>query len=132
MRHFRSLAPVALAALGGVAAGACGLQDVFRPAGLKNVVVRYVGDTVLKVGMRVAPVVTVEADGAPVPNPRLVLSSSDTTVLALTSIGDTLVACRPGGALLTIRLISSMVTDSAPTAQDSIRVQGGSPVPKCP
>ena|SRR5712691_2133549 len=133
MRHFRSLAPVALVALGGVAAGACGLPDVFRPAGLKNVVVRYVGDTVLKVGMRVAPVVTVETDGATVPGPRLVFSSSDTTVLALTPVGDTLAACRPGGVLLTIRLISSMVTDSAPTAQDSIFVTGGgTPPPTCP
>jgi hypothetical protein len=132
MRHFRSLTPVALAALGGLAAGACGLADVFRPAGLKNVVVRYVGDTLLRVGMRVAPAVTVEADGAPVPNPRLVFSSSNTLVLALTPVGDTLAACRVGGVLLTVRFISSMVTDSAPTAQDSIHVQGGSPLPTCP
>ncbi len=132
MRSFRSLAPVALAALGGLAAGACGLADVFRPAELKKVVVRYVGDTVLRVGMRVAPAVTVEADGAPVLNPRLVFSSSDPIVLALTPVGDTLAACRNGGVLLTIRLISSMVTDSTPTVQDSIRVQGGSPSPTCP
>src|SRR5713101_4509879 len=132
MPRFRSLAPVALAALGGVAAGACGLPDVFRPAGLKNVVVRYAGDTLLKVGMRVAPVVTVETDGATVPNLRLVFSSSDVTVLALTPVGDTLAACRTGSVQLTIRVISSMVTDSAPTAQDSIRVQGGAPLPTCP
>jgi hypothetical protein len=132
MRSFRSLAPVALAALGGLAAGACGFADVFRPAELKKVVVRYVGDTVLRVGMRVAPAVTVEADGAPVLNPRLVFSSSNPSVLALTPVGDTLAACRVGGALLTIRLISSMVTDSTPTVQDSIRVQGGSPSPTCP
>jgi hypothetical protein len=82
--------------------------------------------------MRVAPAVTVEADGAPVLNPRLVFSSSNPSVLALTPVGDTLAACRVGGALLTIRLISSMVTDSTPTVQDSIRVQGGSPSPTCP
>ncbi len=132
MRHCRSLAPVALVALGGVAAGACGLPDVFRPSGLKHVVVRYVGDTVLKVGTRVAPVVMVETADAVVPNPRLVFSSSDSTVLALTPVGDTLVGCRTGRAQLTIRLISAMVTDSAPTGQDSIRVQGGSPPPTCP
>ena len=57
MRPTRSLAPLALAALGGLAIGACGLADVFRPAGLKNVVVRYVGDTALTVGERLAPVV---------------------------------------------------------------------------
>src|SRR5713226_6751511 len=99
MRPFRSLAPVALAALGGLATGSCGLADVFRPAGLKNVAVRYVSDTVLTVGQRLAPVVAVEADGIPVPRPRLLFSSSDVAVLALTAIGDTLVACRTGQVL---------------------------------
>ena len=133
MRHFRSLAPVVLAALGGVATGACGLADVFRPAGVKDVVIKYVGDSALKVGQRLAPVVSVEADGVPVPNLRLVFSSSDPTILGLTTVGDTLVGCRAGNARLTIRLVSSMVTDSAPTGRDSIRVSGGGPpLPTCP
>src|SRR3989449_8401905 len=71
MRPTRSLAPLALAALGGLAIGACGLADVFRSAGLKNVVVTYCGDTLLAVGTREAVVVTVEANGAIIPNPRL-------------------------------------------------------------
>jgi hypothetical protein len=132
MRLFRSHRSVALAALGGLAVGACGLADVFRPGGLKDVVLRYTGATTLNVGARQAPAVTVEVDGAPLPNPGLRFSSSDTTVLALTPIGDTLVACRVGRAVLSIRLVSSMVTDTAPTAQDSIRVMGGSALPTCP
>ncbi|OLB18031.1 MAG: hypothetical protein AUH12_03155 [Gemmatimonadetes bacterium 13_2_20CM_69_8] len=132
MRLFRSHGSVALAALGGLAVGACGLADVFRPGGLKDVVLRYTGATTLNVGTRVAPAVTVEVDGVPMPNPRLRFSSSDTTILALTQIGDTLVACRTGRAVLRTRLISSMVADTAPTAQDSIRVTGGSPLPTCP
>ncbi len=133
MRHFRSLALVALAALGGVAAGACGLPDVFRPVGLKDVVIRYIGDSALKTGQRLAPIVSITADGVPVPNVRLVFSSSDTTILGLTAVGDTLVACRAGNALLTIRLVSSMVTDPSPTGQDSIHVTGGGvPPPTCP
>ncbi len=132
MRLFRSHGSVALAALGGLAIGACGLADVFRPGGLKDVVLRYTGATTLSVGARQAPAVTVEVDGAPLPNPRLRFSSSDTTVLALTPIGDTLVACRVGRAVLSIYLVSSMVADTAPTAQDSIRVMGGSPLPTCP
>ena len=89
MRLFRSHGSVALAALGGLAVGACGLADVFRPGGLKDVVLRYTGATTLNVGTRVAPAVTVEVDGVPMPNPRLRFSSSDTTILALTQIGDT-------------------------------------------
>ncbi len=132
MRPFRCLTPVALAALGGLATGACGLADVFRSAGLRDVVVSYLGATALSVGTRIAPVVSVEVDGVAVPNPRLRFTSSDPTVLALTPIGDTLVACAVGQVLLTIRLISSMVTDTVPSAQDSIKVTGGPPLPTCP
>src|SRR2546426_8232678 len=113
MRPTRSLAPLALAALGGLAIGACGLADVFRPAGLNDVVVTYCGDTLLAVGNREAVVVRVEANGATIPNPRLSVSSSDSTFLALTPIGDTLVAKKSGDVLLTIRLVSSMVTGAA-------------------
>ncbi len=133
MRPFRSFPPVALAALGLLAAGACGLADVFRPAGLNGVVVTYCGDTLLAVGAREAPLVTVEANGVTIPNPRLSFSSSDTTFLALTPIGDTLVAQKSGDALLTIRLVSSMVTGTTPTTQDSIHIRGGGSAPPiCP
>ncbi len=127
-----SLTPVALAALGGLAAGACGFADVFRPAGLNDVVVTYCGDTVLAVGERKAAVVAVKANGATIQNPRLTFSSSDTTVLALTPIGDTLVARTVGHVLLTIQLVSSMVTSTAPSAQDSIRVKGKGSAPPAP
>ncbi len=133
MRPFWSLARVALAALSGLAAAACGLADVFRPAGLNDVVVTYCGDTLLAVGTREAVVVRVEANGATIPNPRLSVSSSDSTFLALTPIGDTLVAKKSGDVLLTIRVVSSMVTGTAPTTQDSIHIRGGgSAPPACP
>lgn len=128
-----SLAPVALAALSGLAAGACGLADVFRPAGLNDVVVTYCGDTLFAVGAREAAVVVVQANGATIPHPRLSFSSSDTTVLALTPIGDTLVARSLGHVLLTIRLVSSLVAGTAPSTQDSIHVRAkGSAAPVCP
>jgi hypothetical protein len=133
IQPIRSLAPLALAALGGLAAGACGFADVFRPAGLNDVVVTYCGDTLLAVGTRKVAVVAVEANGATIHNPRLSFSSSDTTVLALTPIGDTLVARTVGHVLLTIQLVSTMVTSTAPTARDSIHVKGkGSAPPACP
>ena len=133
MRLLRSLAAAAVAIFGGIALASCGFPDIFRPAGLKDVVVRYVGDSVLSTGQRVAPAVTVTAGGAPVPTLRLRFASSDTTVLALTAIGDTLVACRSGHVELTIRLISSMVTDTAPAGRDSIHITGGGPpMQTCP
>lgn len=133
IRPLWSLAPAALAALGGLVAGACGLADVFRPAGLNDVVVTYCGDTLLALGARKAAVVVVQANGATIRNPRLSLSSSDTTVLALTPTGDTLVARSLGHVVLTIQLVSSMVTSTAPSTRDSIRVKDrGTAPPLCP
>ncbi len=134
IRPLRSLALVALTVLGGLVAGACGFEDVFRPAGLNDVIVTYCGDTVLAVGAREAAVVAVQVNGTTIPSPRLSFSSSDTTVLALTPIGDTIVARKTGGVLLTVQLVSSMITSTAPGAQDSIHVKGGgsAPPPPCP
>ena len=135
MRLLRSLAPILMAALCGVVTGGCGLLDVFRPAGLKDVLIAYVGDTLLSPGQRLAPAVSVTAEGAPVSNPPLAYTSSDTTILALTSVGDTLVACRTGHVLLTIQftLENSMVTGPGPSAQASIRITSrGTPPPTCP
>jgi len=128
MRLIGSLASAAVAAL----IGGCGFPDVFRGEGLKDVVITYLGATVLTTGDRVAVAVSVVADGEPLPDPRLRFSTSDNTVLALTPIGDTLVACHSGEAQLLTYFISSMVTDTAPTAVDTIRISGGPPPPTCP
>ena len=132
MRLFRPRAAVVVAALGGVAAVSCGLPDVFRSPGLTDVSIRYTGDSVLSTGQRVAPAVTVTADGQVVANPRLRFASSDPTTLALSAVGDTLVACRSGHVQLSIWLVSSMITDTVPTARDSIHVTGGPPLQTCP
>ena len=128
MRLIGSLASAAVAAL----IGGCGLPDVFQAAGLKDVVITYVGDSLLNTGTRVAVTVSVVAGGEPLPNPRLRFSTSDPTVMALTAVGDTLVACHSGQAQLLTYLISSMVTDTTPTAVHIIRVSGGPPPPTCP
>lgn len=128
MRLIGSLASAAVAVL----IGGCGLPDVFQAAGLKDVVITYLGDSVLTTGARVAVTVSVVAGGEPLPNPRLRFESSDPTVLALTAVGDTLVACHSGQAHLLTYLVSSMVTGTAPTAVDTIRISGGPPLQTCP
>ena len=134
MRCFRSVVSVVVVALGGLAFQSCGLPDVFQAAGVKgDVVVTYLGATDLNTGDRVAIAVSVVVGGEPVPDPRLRFSSSDTIVLRLTSIGDTLLACHSGQGQLLTYLISSMVSDTAPVAVDSIHVTGGGqPLPPCP
>src|SRR3989442_16028395 len=81
MRPFRCLTPVALAALSGLATGACGLGDVFRPSGLNGVVVSYLGAFDLSVGMRIAPDASVELDVFSVLSPCIGFFSSNPTIL---------------------------------------------------
>jgi hypothetical protein len=102
------------------ALGAC---DAFAGPRVEPVVLTYVGDTVLRRGTTVAAVIAVTVNGAPLPNPRLVLSSSNPTVLAVSAGGDSLAALRVGPDTLTVRIESSILTDSMPTLSQAIRVR---------
>ena len=123
MRSPRSAVRLALAVVMGAAALACGFADVFRPAGSEPVTITYVGDTILHRDSTVPFRVVVEAGGDPLPAPRLRMTSSDTSVFDLTAGHDSLVAkSRNGTATLTIRVESSIVTDSAPTLAQLLKV----------
>lgn len=111
----------ASSALGALAA--CRLPDAFAAPGLEPVVLTYQSDTVLTQGTTVALVIAVSVNGVPVLNPRLTLTSSDTTILAVTAGGDSLAALALGRAVLTVRLESSMLTDSLPTLAQPLRVR---------
>ncbi|PYP45867.1 MAG: hypothetical protein DMD50_10000 [Gemmatimonadetes bacterium] len=117
---------LALTVVGGMAALAtlaCGFADVFRPAGPEPVTITYVGATTLHRDSTVPFSVVVEVGGGPLPTPRLQITSSDTSIFGLTAGQDSLVAkSRVATATLTIRLESSILTDSAPTLAQSIKV----------
>jgi hypothetical protein len=118
----RPVVRLALTVVGGMTALACGFADVFRPAGSEPVTITYVGDTVLRRDSTVPFSVVVEAGGGPIPGPRLRMTSSDTSVFDLTVGQDSLWAKRNGTATLTIQVESSILTDSAPTLAQSLRV----------
>jgi len=119
----RPVVRLALTVGGGMVAAACGLADVLRPAGLESVSIVYVGDTILHRDSTVPFSVVVEAGGTPLDRPRLKLWSSDTSVFDLTAGQDSLVAkSKNGTATLTIRLESSILTDSQPTLARSLKV----------
>ena len=119
----RPVVRLALTVGGGMVAAACGLADVLRPAGLESVSIVYVGDTILHRDSTVPFSVVVEAGGTPLDRPRLKLWSSDTSVFDLTAGQDSLVAkAKNGTATLTIRLESSILTDSQPTLARSLKV----------
>ncbi len=123
MPHARAVTPLALLALGGLTAIGCGLTDVFSPAGLKSVVIAYVGDTLVAPGATIPFTVSVRVGGALQSTPRISVTP-DTSMLRVSPGMDSLTA---GGSIgwdtLTIRLVSSIFTDSAPTIRQAIRVR---------
>src|SRR5947207_14646978 len=123
MRPARPTVRLGLARAGCMAALACGLADVFRPAGPESVTIIYVGDTVLHRDSTVPFSVLVAAGGTPIDRPQLTMWSSDTSVFALNTGRDSLTAKSIGTATLMIRLQSSILTDSAPTLAQSIKVR---------
>jgi hypothetical protein len=100
--------------------GAC---DALAGARVEPVVVTYLGDTVLTRGTQTAFAISVTVDGTSFPDPRLVLSSSDSGIFAVTAGGDSLKAQAVGRATLTVRVESSILTDSMPTLAQPIRVR---------
>ncbi len=120
----RAVVLVALMALGGVTAVGCGLTDVFSSAGLKSVVIAYEGDTILAPGTTVPFAITVSVGGTLQSTPRISVTPQDTSMLRVSPGMDSLTA---GGSIgwdtLTIRLVSSIFTDSAPTIRQAIRVR---------
>lgn len=123
MRPPRSWTLRALTLLAAIAAPACGLSDVFSSPGLESVVLTYQGDTVLTVGDSVPFTVTVTVDGARVAHPRLQIVSSNPTVVALSAGQDSLFAQAQGKDTLTVRLQSSILTDSAPALIQPLHVR---------
>jgi|SRR5437762_7962477 len=114
---------VTLLSLGAVAAVGCGLSDVFSSAGLKSVVIGYQGDTLVAPGTTVPFTIIVLVDGELRPTPSFVVTSSDTTKLVVTPGQDSLRGVAIGWDTLTIRLVSSIFTDPAPTILQPIRVR---------
>ena len=100
--------------------GAC---DALAGPHVEPIVVTYLGDTVLTRGTKMPFAITVTVDGTSYPNPRLVLTSSNPGIFAVTAGGDSLNAVAVGREILTVRVESSILTDSMPTLSQPIRVR---------
>jgi len=124
MRPARSALRLTLAVVMGAAALACGFADVFRSAGPELVTITYLGDTTIRRDSTVPFSVVVEASGTQLERPHLTIWSSDTSVFDLTAGQDSLRAKSTiRTAALMVRLESSILTDSAPTLAQAIRVR---------
>jgi len=83
------------------------------PGRVGDIALAFAGDSSVIAGTRTIPAITVTNDGAPVPSPRFLLASSDTTVLAIAH-GDSLVGRSVGDATITATLASSLFPADGP------------------
>jgi hypothetical protein len=102
----------------------CGFGDVFKsPGPAAGVVFVFQSDTSLAVGDTVPLVVAVFADAEILANPRFVVTSLDTTRLAITPSFDAMIGISQGKADLEVRLVGSIITGAAPDTIHPIRVR---------
>ena len=125
MRPSRAVSRLVLAVLLAMAAAACGLVDVFQSSGAEAVTLVYQGDAFIRLDSTVAFAVVVQVEGATLSRPHLSITSSDTSIVALTPGRDSLIGRKTGNATLTIRLESSMLTDpaTAPALAQALHVR---------
>ena len=118
----RTRVAAAVAAVLSTGALACDAGSVFEPSSVASVEMAYLGDTVVAVAARVAPEVGVRHRGRDVDRPALRFLSSDTTILAVSPSGDSLIGRRRGLVTLTVRLESSLFPEQKPAIVKSLRV----------
>jgi hypothetical protein len=101
---------------------ACGLRDLLSEPRVAKVVLTYTGPTTLDLADTLPVAVSVRVDGRAEPDPRLRVSSSDTSVIGVLPTGDSIAARARGTATLTIRFASSLLTESVPAITVNLRV----------
>lgn len=113
-----------IAVLGtGVVLVSCGFADLFSSGEIGDLTVTYTGPTNMSVGDTVPVSVTVTVGGTPLTDARIWITSSDTSIIALSAHSDTLIARAKGFDTLTIRVVASIFTDTLPTLLQQVHVQ---------
>ena len=123
MRPSHAVTRLALTVTSGIAALACGLSDVFRSPGIERVTLTYQGPICIPVDSTEPFRVVVEAGSVRLRQPRLGITSSDSSVVEVTPGLDSLRGKMIGQSVLTVRLESSIFTDTAPTLAESLAVK---------
>jgi hypothetical protein len=106
---------------------ACGVADVFTSAGAGGVVFVWESDSVIGRDEVIPVRITVLADGEPLADPRLVITVPDTSHIAPTANGDSLIGRQSGRGDVVVELLSSLTTGVPPDTVFSIRVTGAPP-----
>lgn len=100
----------------------CHVADVTAPARVEPVRLSFAGDSFVVMGTRAYPLVSATVGETPLASSRIRLHSSDTTVLALSGTGDSVIARRLGRATLTAFVESSLFPAIGPSVARTVFV----------
>lgn len=124
MRRGPAVLRVAGIALCAVGSHACGLADLFAPAGPQSSELIWQGDVELSAGDTIPLRIVVTADGRLVERPHLRISVLSTSVLALTPAADSLVGLRPGNGEVRVQFDNALLGRFGPDTVFAVRVTG--------
>lgn len=125
MREGPFVLRVAAVILGAAGPLACGLADLFAPAGPQSIQLLWQGDTALSAGDTVPLRVAVTAGGTPVERPHLRMTILSPSILAFTVAADSLVALKAGNGQVQVRYENPLLGGAGPDSVFRIRVSGG-------
>ncbi len=100
----------------------CDMANVLSTPKQRKVVLSLQSDSTLVQASSTKPAVQVTIDGAPMLDPQVRLVSSDTTVIAISAGGDSLIARKLGRAIITASLEGTLLPTPLPFASDTIYV----------
>jgi hypothetical protein len=111
------------AALSIVAATAtCDGANVLGPVGVERLELEWLSDTLLFIESKVVPVVRITSDGAPVSDSRVVFTSDNPDIVAVSTAGDSIHARRLGATEMTIRVLGSLFPEQGASWSRTLRV----------
>ena len=117
-----AFARVAVAVTTIVVTATCDGANVLGPVGVEPLELEWLSDTLLLVEGRVQPVVRVLKGGAVISGGRVIYSTSNPDIVAVSSGGDSLHARRLGAAEVTIRMLGSLFPEEGEAWRRSVRV----------
>ncbi len=111
------------AAMATVAATAtCDGANVLGPVGVNELELEWLSDTLLFVESRVAPVLRITSGGAAVSDSRVIFTSDNPEIVAVSPAGDSIHARRLGTTEMTIRVLGSLFPEEGESWRRTLRV----------
>lgn len=100
----------------------CDGANVLGPVGVSELELEWLSDTLLFIESRVAPVIRITSGGVPVTESRVILSSENPDILAVSTAGDSIHARRLGTTNVTIRVLGSLFPEDGESWRRTLRV----------